>query len=62
MPGARRVRKGQTGVGRNAQIRTGAPQNGNGVDKYDGRANTNAGSPKAQPKEFSGKGTVVKTY
>lgn len=64
MPSARRVRKGQTGKAPNAQIRGGGAgaQGGGGPDKYDGRSNLAAGSPKAQPPTRDDKAATVKTY
>lgn len=61
MPGARRVRKGQTGKGKPAQVRKGGAS-GSGPDKYDGRSNMQAGTPKNQPKQVGGKGVVVESY
>jgi hypothetical protein len=61
MPGARRVRKGQTQVGKDAQVRnSGAGQGGGGPDNFDGTKNTNAGTPKDQPKQFNESGRVIK--
>lgn len=62
MPGARRKRKGQTGVGKPAQVRK-PSVSGSGPDRYDGRSNMKAGEPSPQnPKERADKATFVKTY
>lgn len=51
------------GIGSSPQVRgTSSSGGGAGPDKYDGRENMSAGSPKDQPKEVSGKGVVIKTY
>ena len=62
MPGARRVRKGQTGKGANAEVRRGGGRDGNGVDKFDGRANLQSGTKKPETRKTSASGKRVETY
>lgn len=51
------------GAGKSAQVRQGGGQGGNGVQKFDGRANTNAGtSVPTVPKAASARATVIKTH
>lgn len=50
------------GVGKSAQMRTSGGQQGNGVQSFDGRTNTNAGSTSSPvPKTLNGKAVVVRT-
>lgn len=58
MPGARRTRKGQTGKRPSAQIRAGGVAAGR-PDGYDGRANTNAGTPAEKKADTAAR--VIKT-
>lgn len=61
MPGARRVRKGQTGRGPNAQIKRGGDgTNSSGPEKYDGRENKRADMYETKRYEAEGKAFVVK--
>ena len=60
MPGARRVRKGQTGRGPDSQIRRGTGREGNGPQTFDGASRTTAGTtPPTRPAPASA--TVVKS-
>ena len=49
MPGARRIRKGMVKPRRSAELRMGEGRDGGGPDRYDGRANTNAGDRGKEP-------------
>lgn len=49
MPGARRIRKKMVRARRNAELRLGGARDGGGPDRYDGRANTQAGSRGKEP-------------
>jgi hypothetical protein len=50
MPGSRRTKKGQTQTGANSEAKAGETwDKQSGPDKYDGRANTNAGSRGREP-------------
>lgn len=62
MPGARRVRKGQTGKRPSAEINRGGGRDGNGVDKFDGRANLQSGTKKPETREGLKSGKVIPTY
>lgn len=57
MPGARRVRKGQTGRRPNSQINGGGSSGK--PDTYDGRKNTNAGTPAEKKVDTTAR--VIKT-
>lgn len=63
MPGARRTRKGQTQVGPSKQIRgDGAGYAASsGPDRYDGKANKNAGTKLNPEIPTRAKGIVVNT-
>ena len=50
MPGARRIRRGMAKASRkSAEMRGGANTSGGSVDRYEGRANTNAGDRGKEP-------------
>jgi len=67
MPGARRTRKGQTGKRPSAQVKKDAGRDASGVDSYDGRANTAAGSKGKEPggrwskADYDGPFSVIRT-
>ena len=60
MPGARRVRKGQTGRAPNSQIKSGGVSAG-APDSYDGRETMRRNEPTPPKPDYQGPGVVVKT-